>query len=214
VRAPEPKLPALLQRAAQRMRLEGAELHHVPADGNCFFSALGLALQGFDRRRLWGPDKIMEVKGEMLALLRRLLHELWAARFERLPPETEALLHDDTLVQRLTTPFCWAEGSEALLAARLFRRNVKIFLLAQGERRASCVLDARPPPRGSGEPAVSLLLLLSKDGRSDHYAALEPHGSEELGLAIPIARDAPLWLLTALALASCSICCGAAHGCG
>lgn len=70
-------------------------LMDVPADGNCFFSALSLALHDFDRAKMWTRPEIVQVKQLLLENLQMLLRERWLDHSKSAPPDIQGLLNDE-----------------------------------------------------------------------------------------------------------------------
>ena len=193
------------------------ELMDVPADGNCFFSALSLALHDFDRAKMWTRPEIVQVKQLLLENLQMLLRERWLDHSKSAPPDIQGLLNDETLVRRLCTEFAWAESSEAILASRLLRRRIQVFALFPGAHHPVLGLDAAPPRRrrseadgASGAPPLVLLVISTKDGKRDHYQAVRrakgasgfaaPAGGAERG-GVGMKGGEPRGLLEALLVA-------------
>jgi len=128
-------------------------------------------MSGF--RQAWTPDNVTTFKQRLLRYLMLLSEEARNCDLNSLDVDLQVVLKDACLAERLSTEFSWAEMSEIILASRVFGRTICVWALYPGLSESILALTAKPPEQTSSEP-IHLWNVLTKDGRGDHYCALQP----------------------------------------
>jgi len=134
---------------------------------------------------VWASEDVMVVKRRLLRRLFLIWSETDGDEMDSLDADLQVVLRDGRLAERLSTEFSWAETSEIILACRYFKCPIYVWVLYPGSSESMLALVAEPPGWCSREP-VYLWNVVTKNGKGDHYCALErhPHCSSPQNLSL------------------------------